>query len=89
MVVVSVLLALVVVPVLYLMWARFYAVLSPESIQGSDLHMFKWCEEEDTRAWAGFHLTLDGGMPYDEVKATVAANIARDRVAHVDLPARL
>ena len=79
MVVVSVLLALVVVPVLYLMWARFYVmVLSPESIQGSDLHMFKWCEEEDTRAWAGFHLTLDGGMPYDEVKATVAANIARD-----------
>ena len=79
MVVVFVLLALVVVPVLYLMWARFYVmVLSPESIQGSDLHMFKWCEEEDTRAWAGFHLTLDGGMPYDEVKATVAANIARD-----------
>ena len=68
-------------PVLYLAAARFYVmVLAPDSIQGSDLHMLKWCLDEDTRAWGGFHLTLDSAADYDAVKATVRANIAADMV---------
>lgn len=71
--------ALIVLPMVFLALARLWVmVLSPHSIQGSDLHMLKWCIEEDTRAWAGFHLTLDGGMPYEEAKATIQRNIARD-----------
>ena len=71
--------ALIALPMIFLALARLWVmVLSPHSIQGSDLHMLKWCIEEDTRAWAGFHLTLDGGMPYEEAKATIQRNIARD-----------
>ena len=39
-----------------LAFARFWVmVLSPHSIQGSDLHMLKWCLEEGRRAWGGEH----------------------------------
>lgn len=79
MIILYVALALVVLPVLYFMWARLYVmVLAPKSIQGSDLHMFKWCAEENTRAWGGFHLTLDGGMDYADVKRIVTENITED-----------
>ncbi|HCH64979.1 MAG: hypothetical protein CL927_07470 [Deltaproteobacteria bacterium] len=76
---VSLLAAFVVLPMLLLALARLWVmVLSRDSIQGSDLHMLKWCIEEDTRAWAGFHLTLDGGIPYTEAKTIIQQNIARD-----------
>lgn len=70
---------MVLLPMLYLAWRRLWVmVLARDRIEGSDLHMLKWCVEEDTRAWGGFHLTLDGGMPYEEVKRVVTENIARD-----------
>lgn len=57
--------------------ARLWVMkLSPESIQGSDLHMLKWCIAEDTRAWAGFHVTLDGALPFEEAKRAVKHNIS-------------
>lgn len=69
----------IIAPMLYLAWCRLYVmVLARDSIQGSDLHMLKWCVDEDTRAWGGFHLTLDGGMPYEEVKRVVTENITAD-----------
>jgi hypothetical protein len=77
--VLSVFAALVVLPMLFLAFARLWVmVLSPDSIQGSDLHMLKWCIAENTRAWAGFYLTLDDGIAYPDAKEVVKANIAKD-----------
>jgi hypothetical protein len=76
---ISLVVVVCVLPMLGLAFARLWVmVLSPHSIQGSDLHMLKWCIEENSRAWAGFHLTLDGGMPYEEAKRVIRHNISED-----------
>ena len=53
-------------------------VIAPNSIQGSDLHMLKWCLQEHSRAWAGFHITLTPDAPYEEIKREIKVNIATD-----------
>lgn len=69
----------VTVPVLYLAACRLWIMkLAPNSIQGSDLHMLKWCLDEDTRAWGGFHLSLDGKAPFEALKKTIQDNIRAD-----------
>ena len=51
-------------------------VLARDRLQGSDLHMLKWCLQEQTRAWAGFHITLAEDAPYEELKREVIKNIS-------------
>ena len=71
--------AFILTPMVVFALARLWVmVLAPQSIQGSDLHMLKWCIQEQTRAWAGFHITLEPDAPYKEIKREIKENIATD-----------
>ena len=52
--------------------------IAKQSIQGSDLHMLKWCVQEQTRAWAGFHITFTDDAPYQDIKEEMIRNITHD-----------
>jgi hypothetical protein len=45
-----------------------------DSLQGSDLHMLKWCREQDTRAYAFFHMEFARG-DFEGLKAEIVRNI--------------
>ena len=47
-----------------------------ESVQGSDLHMLKWCRSEGTRAWGWFHLTFDEREAFSKIRAAIKRNMA-------------
>ena len=70
---------LVAMPITFFAMARVWVnILRPHSIQGSDLHMLKWCIQEHTRAWAGFHITLTDDDQYEDLKVEIKTNITRD-----------
>lgn len=67
---------LLVVAVL-LAFRRFWVLKArPESIQGSDLHMLKYCVKEQTRAWCGVQFTFYDDADFAEVERKIRANIA-------------
>ena len=47
------------------LWVMY---LAPKKVQGSDLHMLKWCLQENTRAWAGFHITFQENEHFQAIK---------------------
>lgn len=64
---------------LYFAWARLWVMhIASKKVQGSDLHMLKWCLQKRSRAWAGFHITLHKDAPYSELKQEMINNIDQD-----------
>lgn len=53
-------------------------VIRPDSIQGSDLFMLRWCVEENTRSWCGFRIVFDSKKPFEDIAASIRSNIAAD-----------
>lgn len=47
----------------------------PKSIQGSDLHMLRYCVAENTRAWGSVHFSLREGVDFHTAAAAVRENI--------------
>lgn len=73
----SILLILVLVGA-FLAFRRIWVLrIRPDSIQGSDLHMLKYCIKENTRAWGGVHFSFEAEADFDAVAATIRSNIAR------------
>lgn len=70
------LLALLVLVVLVLAARRIWVMhVRPDSIQGSDLHMLKFCLKENTRAWGGFYFTVPPEHDFEAIAAAVRTNV--------------
>ncbi|MCB1643798.1 MAG: hypothetical protein KDI36_00025 [Pseudomonadales bacterium] len=70
------LLAGLILLAVFLAFRRFWVfIVRPKSIQGSDLHMLKYCVAENTRAWGGLHFTFPDDADFDAITAQVRANI--------------
>lgn len=51
--------------------------IRPDTIQGSDLHMLKYCIKERTRAWCGVQFTFNEEADFDAIVATIRSNIEK------------
>tara|TARA_R110002110_G_scaffold114009_2_gene282661 strand:- start:849 stop:2147 length:1299 start_codon:yes stop_codon:yes gene_type:complete len=70
-------LALIVILCLMLAFRRFWVLVArPKSIQGSDLHMMKYCIAENTRAWGSVHFSFKENADFDDVVTQIRNNIS-------------